>query len=280
MGIFGFIKNLVNQGASSSRTSPGNPAILNDVRYQKAKDEWNEAGEIWIASVKAREPEEKIAITRHIYDEKYKALLNVKEEIGLELSETSMTNTTNKIPFKCYAVIKVNVNLDFSADEILTIKVNNGSLSIKSHIISFSLISGEISTLKDLSKKEIYGTLNGMIFEKNDKSFELVCCLESDPAIIKKYIIEAINTKQEATLEKAKKEAEERRRQVEKERIEKERKIHFLMYEKDRQLRRYGKRYARCWKCHASLSTETHRVHYTCKWLECSCGACGCNYPG
>jgi hypothetical protein len=37
------------------------------------------------------------------------------------------------------------------------------------------------------------------------------------------------------------------------------------------------KRDARCWKCKAELSTETHQKCQVCNWIKCNCGACGCN---
>jgi hypothetical protein len=34
-----------------------------------------------------------------------------------------------------------------------------------------------------------------------------------------------------------------------------------------------------CWSCGGSLNRATHERCTSCQWLQCGCGACGCNYP-
>ncbi|PYI54932.1 hypothetical protein [Paenibacillus flagellatus] len=35
-----------------------------------------------------------------------------------------------------------------------------------------------------------------------------------------------------------------------------------------------------CWRCRKYITTRTHLICYRCKWIQCECGACGCNYGG
>jgi len=39
-------------------------------------------------------------------------------------------------------------------------------------------------------------------------------------------------------------------------------------------------RSATCWKCRKGLSTHRDILCYSCDWIQCDCGACGCNYHG
>lgn len=187
--------------------------------------------------------------------------------------------THNPIVHREFAIIEVKGKNYLSKDSLLNMKMSSGFLSIGNDMISRSLVTGNLDML-NLSQDDFNNgvSLYGMISDEQPNVTEIVCCLKNDVSIIKEHVQEALTIKKYEAERKFMIQQNELRRKEEEENRKKSEKEYFHTHVKDKQIRKYGIRRTRCWKCHTPLSTETHSIHYSCGWLQCDCGACKCNY--